>query len=198
MLSQTAKVIYGHVLRGACSFDFFTSILVATMISNFSTVTYYPFEMLQLVCSLGRFFVLLLVLLAESSIMAFNITRHTTGDVFENNNSSQSCSSSGAVCVFHGENQSTLCEKNCCYCVCGTRTPTYLLGEGNCSTEAYLMSVLNSTQGKQNMIICLRRLCQRVVQQLSCNDAQTPEVGLCRVTRQIIRSTTHCSWISAW
>lgn len=95
----------------------------------------------KLVNLLLRLFVLAFVLLAESGSGSFNITRYTSGDVFQNINSSRSCNESGAKCVFDGEN-SPFCGINCCFCRCNSQTPTYLQKNGNCSSEDQLMSIL--------------------------------------------------------
>lgn len=112
-----------------------------TMGSHY-TLVLYPIKMSQkLVHLLLRLFVLAFVLLAESGSGSFNITRYTSGDVFQNINSSRSCNDSGAKCVFDGEN-SPFCGINCCFCMCNSQTPTYLQRNGNCSSEDQLMSIL--------------------------------------------------------
>lgn len=93
-------------------------------------IVFHPIEMSQRLLNLSlRFFVLATVLLAESGSSTFNITRFTTGDVFQNTNSSQSCNESGASCVFDGEN-SPFCGVNCCNCYCPSESPTYLMKTG--------------------------------------------------------------------
>ena len=108
----------------------------------------------KLVNLLLRLFVLAFVLLAESGSGSFNITRYTSGDVFQNINSSRSCNESGAKCVFDGEN-SPFCGINCCFCRCNSQTPTYLQGNGNCSSEDQLMSILKVQSTIQGKLILL-------------------------------------------
>ena len=80
-------------------------------------------EMSQKVINLSlQLFVFLAIFLVDvGSSGSFNITRHTTGDVFDNTNSSKSCNESGASCVFDGEN-SPFCGVNCCSCICPITT----------------------------------------------------------------------------
>lgn len=114
-----------------------------TMRSHY-TLVLYPIKMSQkLVNLLLRLFVLAFVLLAESGSGSFNITRYTSGDIFQNINSSRSCNESGAKCVFDGKlKNSPFCGINCCFCTCNSQTPTYLQKNGNCSSEDRLMSIL--------------------------------------------------------
>ena len=97
-----------------------------------------------------RLLVFAAIFLADTGDSTFNITRYTTGDVFQNINSSKSCNESGASCVFDGES-SPFCGENCCNCFCPNKKPTYLLRNGNCTSEDHLMSILqaqSSIQGK--------------------------------------------------
>ena len=84
-------------------------------------------------------------LLAQSGSSTFNITRYTKGDIFKNTNSSESCID---TCVLNDEN-SQFCSVNCCSCVCPSHSPTYLLKNGNCSSEDRLMAILKAQSGIQ-------------------------------------------------
>ena len=100
-----------------------------------------PQEILSL-----RFLLLYTVfLLAQSGSSTFNITRYTKGDIFKNTNSSESCID---TCVLNDEN-SKFCAANCCSCVCPSYSPTYLLKNGNCSSEDRLMAILKAQSGIQ-------------------------------------------------
>ena len=100
-----------------------------------------PQEILSL-----RFLLLYTVfLLAQSGSSTFNITRYTIGDVFQNTNSSESCID---TCVLNDEN-SQFCAVNCCSCVCPIHSPTYLVKNGNCSSEDRLMAILKAQSGIQ-------------------------------------------------
>ncbi|XP_029196991.1 uncharacterized protein LOC114962203 isoform X2 [Acropora millepora] len=107
-------------------------------------------EMSQKVINLSlQLFVFLAIFLVDvGSSGSFNITRHTTGDVFDNTNSSKSCNESGASCVFDGEN-SPFCGVNCCSCICPSKMPTYLLRSGSCTSEDHLLSILKAESAKQ-------------------------------------------------
>ena len=108
-----------------------------------------PVEMSQKVINLSlQLFVFLAIFLVDVEISSFNITRHTTGDVFDNTNSSKSCNKSGASCVFDGDN-SPFCGVNCCSCICPSQMPTYLLRNGNCTSEDHLLSILTAESAKQ-------------------------------------------------
>ena len=126
------------------------------------TLVLYPIKMSQkLVNLLLRLLVLAFVLLAESGSGSFNITRYTSGDVFQNINSSRSCDESGAKCVFDGKlENSPFCGINCCFCACNSQTPTYLQKHGNCSSEGRLMSILkvqSTIQGKLGLLSTLSK-----------------------------------------
>lgn len=116
-----------------------------------SALVFYPIKMSQKFVNLTlRLLVFSFVLLVESRSSTFNITRYTSGDVFQNINSSRSCNDSGARCVFDGEN-SPFCGINCCYCVCKREKPTYLQSSGTCRSGEQLMPVLKAQsiiQGK--------------------------------------------------
>lgn len=97
-----------------------------------------------------RFLLLYTVfLLAQSGGSTFNITRYTKGDVFENTNSSESCID---TCVLNEENL-PFCAVNCCSCVCPIHSPTYLLKNGNCSSDDHLMAILKAQSGIQGEFI---------------------------------------------
>lgn len=115
------------------------------------TLVVRPIEMSQQFFNVSlQLFVFAVIFLANTGNSTFNITRYTKGDVFQNTNSSKSCNESGASCVFDGKN-SPFCGINCCNCFCPSKTPTYLLRNGNCTSEDHLMSILkaqSSIQGK--------------------------------------------------
>lgn len=99
----------------------------------------------QEILSLRFLFLYTVFLLAQSGSSTFNITRYTKGDVFQNTNSSESCID---TCVLNDEN-SQFCAVNCCSCVCPSHSPTYLLNNGNCSSEDRLMAILKAQSGIQ-------------------------------------------------
>ncbi|KAM7429856.1 hypothetical protein ABFA07_019352 [Porites harrisoni] len=100
----------------------------------------------QEIRSLRFLFLYTVFLLAQSGSSTFNITRYTKGDVFQNTNSSESCID---TCVLNDEN-SQFCAVNCCSCVCPSHSPTYLLKNGNCSSEDRLMAILKAQSGIQD------------------------------------------------
>lgn len=112
-------------------------------------LTLHPIEMSQQFLNFSlRLLVLASVFLSDSGSSTVNITRYTSGDVFQNTNSSKSCNDSGADCVLVRE-RSPFCGVNCCNCVCPSETPTYLLRDRNCSSEDHLMSILKAQSTEQ-------------------------------------------------
>ena len=137
--------------------------------SRHFAIVLHPIEMTQKFLNLFlRFFVLAAVFLAESRSSAFNITRYTTGDVFQNANSSKTCFDSGAACLLKVED-SPFCGKNCCDCVCRSDTPTYLLRNGSCSSEDHLMSILKAQSQIQGKYILFPWQTSEILTWSKCN-----------------------------
>lgn len=119
------------------------------------TLTFRPVKMSQKFVHFSlRAFVVFTVFLADSECSTFNITRNTKGDVFQRTNSSQSCNESGASC-FEEPNSPSCAGAICCKCLCPREAPSYLLRNGNCTSEDRLLSILKDQSSKQGKWILL-------------------------------------------
>lgn len=156
-----------------------------------------PIEMSQKLLNHSlQLIVVFAIFLADVGSSSFNISRHTTGDVFQNANSSKSCNESGPSCVFDGK-KSPFCGINCCSCICPNRMPTYLLRNRNCTSEDQLMSILKIQSSKQGcdhrMVVAESHLqCQKeVLSTLNTLNPGNKTLYLCPWNKGFARALLH-------